>query len=270
MPAPLWRARMRCQASWSPRPASPVARKAATRKAKARAGTRGAGGVPTPASGDTTAAVRAASPMGPLPSRVPRWTVDGGNLSAHGPDVGAELATVMDRVEEDEPEELADRLLEHHLAAGEELTLSRPARIVERRHLAVQIVPVTLERPGRLLHARHRVHLVLAAAVRHEGAADAVLGDERGEEVGRGRRPLVRRVIEALCRHRADHAQEHVSFRLAPDLEELTVVHALSGFSSQGGHLRAIRDGRARPPLKPPSQRRRGFAAPPCSTCPLP
>src|SRR4029453_18771724 len=135
------------------RPAAPLARKAATRKAKTPAGTRAArAGSPT-VSGDPLAPLQAPVPMEGLATGVPRGTVDGGNLAAHGPDVGAELAAVMDRVEEDEPEELADRLLEHHLAAGEVLTLPRPARIVERRDLAVQIVPVALERLGRLLHA---------------------------------------------------------------------------------------------------------------------
>src|SRR6185436_2565318 len=38
---------------------------------------------------------------------------------------------------------------------------------------------------------------------------------------------------------------------------------------SQGGHSRVTHDGRSRPPLKPPSRRRRCFAAPSRSTCPF-
>src|SRR4029078_389185 len=120
MPTPLCRARMRCQATWYTRPAAPLARKAATRKVKTPAGMCAprAGSPPVP--GGPLGALPAPVPRERLAARVPRRTVDGRNLPAHGPDVGAELAAVMDGVEEDEPQEFPDRALPDHLAAREE------------------------------------------------------------------------------------------------------------------------------------------------------
>src|SRR4029079_6615726 len=168
-----------------------------------------------------------ASPLGPLAPRVPRRTVDGGNLAAHGPDIRAELPAVVDGVEEDEPEEFPDRHLHDHLAAGEELALAVPTRVVEIRHLAVQLVPVLFESGGRFLDAGYRSRLPLPAPRARELAAGGMLEHEGRQELAGGWRPLVGLVVELAVRHRADHAEEVVPLRLAPRLEEFTLGHGL-------------------------------------------
>ena len=129
------------------------------------------------------------------PPRDRRW----GNLPAHGPDVGAELAAVMDGVEEDEPEEFPDRHLHDHLAAREELALAIPTRVVESRHLAVQLVPVLLEGGGRFLDAGDRRRFPLPAARARELAAGGVLEHERRRAAPR-RKATSRGACSPACR----------------------------------------------------------------------
>ena len=199
----------------------------------------------------TPAGTRDAFSAGAVSAESPRRTVDGGNLTAHGPDVGAELAAVMDRVEEDEPEEFPDRHLHDHLAAREELALAIPARVVESRHLAVQLVPVLLEGGGRFLDAGDRRRFPLPAARARELAAGGVLEDEGRQQLTGGRRPLVGLVIELAVRHRADHAEEGVLLRLAPQLEEFTLGHGHPEYQVRGA-LALTAVAATRPPLKPP------------------
>src|SRR4029078_11729563 len=117
--------------------------------------------------------------MGLLAPGVPRWTADGGELAAHRPDVGAELPAVMDGVEEDEPEEFPDRHLHDHLAAGEELALAVPRRVVESRHLAIELVPVILEGGGRFLDAGDRGGFPFPAARARPLAPGTVRANQR-------------------------------------------------------------------------------------------
>ena len=175
---------------------------------------------------------------------------------------------MVDGVEQDEPEEFPDRHLQDHLAAREELALAFPGRVVESGHLAVQLVPVLLEGGGRFRDAADRLRFPLPAAGGGELAAGGVLEHQRGEELGGGRRSLVRLVVETALRKGTDHAQEGGLLRLAPNLEELTLVHACSGLLSQGGTHASPRWAFATPPETPLATRRR-YAAPPRSTWPL-
>src|SRR5439155_2709557 len=62
---------------------------------------------------------------------VARRPVDRRHLAAHGTDVRRELPAVMDGVEEESPQEIADRLLTRDLAAHHDLALARPSGVVE-------------------------------------------------------------------------------------------------------------------------------------------
>ena len=84
---------------------------------------------------------------------VARRSVDRRHLAAHRPDVGRQLAAVMDRVEEEQPEEVADRLLHPDLAVHHEAAGLVPRRLVHRLDLLEHRFPRLVER---IDHLRRR------------------------------------------------------------------------------------------------------------------
>src|SRR5258705_10940540 len=60
-----------------------------------------------------------------------RRTVDRGNFAAHRPQVCRQLASMMNRVEEYEPEKYAQWLLHHYLALMDALSFAVPTFVVD-------------------------------------------------------------------------------------------------------------------------------------------
>ena len=87
---------------------------------------------------------QAKTPTGVSESHMPGSSAEGprsGHLPSHGPQVGRELAPVMDRVEEKTPEHLAERRFPRDVAVDDKLRLLPPTR---RRPAG----PASFELPG--------------------------------------------------------------------------------------------------------------------------
>src|SRR6185295_12614058 len=87
---------------------------------------------------------------------VRRWSVDGRYFGAHGPEIGCELAPMMNGVEQDKPEKRTHRLLGHHLAVVIELRRAIPCGFVQLRDALAELVRQALEQDDHLVERRRR------------------------------------------------------------------------------------------------------------------